>query len=104
MKILKFVVVLLLIVLFLIFVIQNVGQEITLKFFSEANSVTAEMVIVLLITLVIGFLIGFLVSGIQMLAAKNKLRILSSKYQKLKDELDLLRNKEIKEIEENQEE
>jgi len=57
---------------------------------------------VLLISLVSGFLIGYLLAGFQILEQKNKLRVLHSEYKKLKKEVDLLRNKEIEDVEENE--
>ncbi len=102
MKYLKLLALILVILMLLVFVIQNVGQKITLKFFTDAYSFSTEMIIVLLIALVIGFLIGYLLAGVQILEQKNKLRVLNSEYKKLKKEVDLLRNKELEDVEENE--
>lgn len=102
MKYLKILALILVILILLIFVIQNVGQKITLKFFTDAYSFSTEMIVVLLISLVSGFLIGYLLAGVQILEQKNKLRVLHSEYKKLKKEVDLLRNKELEDVEENE--
>ncbi len=102
MKYLKLLALILVILILLVFVIQNVNQEIKLKFFTDSYSFSTEMIIVLLISLVIGFLIGYLLAGVQILEQKNKLRVLNSEYKKLKKEVDLLRNKEIEDVEENE--
>ncbi|MCD6440490.1 MAG: LapA family protein [Candidatus Marinimicrobia bacterium] len=99
MKYLKLLVIILVILILLIFVIQNVGQQVTLKFISDAYSFSTEMIVVLLISVVIGFLIGYLLAGIQVLEQKNKVRALNSEYKKLKKEVDLLRNKDIEDVE-----
>ncbi|HCK99364.1 MAG TPA: hypothetical protein DHW42_04580 [Candidatus Marinimicrobia bacterium] len=99
MKYLKLLVIVLVVLILLIFVIQNVGQNITLKFISDAYSFSTEMIVVLLISVVIGFLMGYLLGGIQILEQKNKVRVLNSEYKKLKKEVDLLRNKDIEDVE-----
>ena len=91
-------VIILVVLILLIFVIQNVGQQVTLKFISDAYSFSTEMIVVLLISVVIGFLIGYLLAGIQVLEQKNKVRALNSEYKKLKKEVDLLRNKDIEDV------
>lgn len=101
MKYLKLLVIVLIIALLLIFVIQNVGQEVNLKFFRESSVITTEMILVVLVTLVIGFLIGYLIGGVQILNQKNRFRVLAAEYKKLKKELDLLRNKDLEETEES---
>lgn len=99
MKYLKLLVIILVVLILLIFVIQNVGQQVTLKFISDAYSFSTEMIVVLLISVVIGFLIGYLLAGIQVLEQKKKVRALNSEYKKLKKEIDLLRNKDIEDVE-----
>jgi uncharacterized integral membrane protein len=102
MKYLKLLALILVILILLVFVIQNVGQKITLKFFTDSYSFSTEMIVVLLISLVIGFLIGYLLAGVQILEQKTKLRVLNSEYKKIKKEVDLLRNKELEDVEENE--
>jgi len=97
MKFVKFIVLLVIVLLLLIFVVQNVGQQVTLKFFSASNTFATEMIIVLLLAIVVGFLLGFLLAGIEILSAKNKLRVLGAEYKKLKEEVDHLRNQNIEE-------
>ncbi|GEM_PF-1190832 len=95
MKFIKLIVMFAVIILLLIFVVQNVGQQVTLKFFAAANTFTTEMIMVVLIAGVIGFLIGLLMAGLEIFSAKNKLRVLAAEYKKLRDELDQLRNQNI---------
>lgn len=102
MKYLKLLVMIILVLLLLVFVVQNVGQEITLKFFSDAYSVSTEMIIVLILTIVVGFLFGYLIAGIQVLEHKNRLRLLNNEYKKLKKEIDLLRNRDLEEMTETE--
>ncbi len=101
MKIVKILAFSLVIVLLLIFVIQNVGQQITLKFFSESKIVTTEMIIVVLLSLILGVIIGVLISGMQLLTMKRTLNAVNTEYTKLKDEVDYLRNKDIENLEDN---
>jgi uncharacterized integral membrane protein len=97
MSALKWILVIIIVAFLLVFVMQNVGQMVTLRFFTQALTPEggAEVILVILLTFILGLLIGFLFSGFQILAAKNQLRVLSNAYRKLKKELDLLRNKDI---------
>ena len=97
MKFAKFIILFVLVVLLLIFVIQNLGQQVTLKFFSISKTFTTEMIIVMLLAIVVGFLLGFLLAGVEILSAKNKIRVLGTEYKKLKEEVDHLRNQNIEE-------
>ena len=99
MKYLKLLALVLIVLLLLVFVIQNVGQKITLKFFSSNYTFSTEMIVVLLISLVFGFLIGYLIAGFQILEQKRIVRVLNGEYKKLKKEIDLLRNKDLEEVE-----
>ncbi len=99
MKYLKLLVLVLIVLLLLVFVIQNVGQKITLKFFSSNYAFSTEMIVVLLISLVCGFLIGYLIAGFQILEQKKIVRVINSEYKKLKKEIDLLRNKDLEDVE-----
>lgn len=99
MKYVKLLVLVLIVLLLLVFVIQNVGQKITLKFFSSNYMFTTEMIIILLIALVIGFLGGYLIAGFQILEQKKINRLLNTEYKKLKKEIDLLRNRELEDVE-----
>ena len=97
MKFAKLIILFIVFLLLLIFVAQNSEQNITLKFFTNANTFTTKAIVVLLITLMIGLLIGFFISSIQIISAKNKLRVISTEYKKLKNEVDLLRNIDVEE-------
>lgn len=97
MKFAKLIILFIVFLLLLIFVAQNSEQNITLKFFTNANTFTTKAIVVLLITLMIGLLIGFFISSIQIISAKNKLRVVSTEYKKLKNEVDLLRNIDVEE-------
>lgn len=97
MKFAKLIILFIVFLLLLIFVAQNSEQNITLKFFTNANTFTTKAIVVLLITLMIGLLIGFFISSIQILSSKNKLRVVSTEYKKLKNEVDLLRNIDVEE-------
>ncbi|RKY60822.1 MAG: hypothetical protein DRP96_04910 [Candidatus Neomarinimicrobiota bacterium] len=99
MKYLKLLFLVLIILFLLVFVIQNVGQKITLKFFSSNFAFSTEMIVALLISLVVGFLIGYLIAGFQILEQKKIVRALKSEYKKVKKEIDLLRNKDLEEVE-----
>ena len=99
MKYLKLLALVLVILFLLVFVVQNVGQKITLKFFSDNYAFTTEMIVVLLLTLVFGFLIGYLIAGFQILEQKKIVRAITNEYKKIKKEIDLLRNKELEEVE-----
>ena len=97
MKFAKLIILFIVFLLLLIFVAQNSEQNITMKFFTNANTFTTKAIVVLLITLMIGLLIGFFISSIQILSSKNKLRVISTEYKKLKNEVDLLRNIDVEE-------
>lgn len=97
MKFAKLIILFIVFLLLLIFVAQNSEQDITLKFFTNTNTFTTKAIVVLLITLMIGLLIGFFISSIQILSSKNKLRVISTEYKKLKNEVDLLRNIDVEE-------
>lgn len=99
MKYVKLLLLVLVVLLLLVFVVQNVGQKITLKFFSSSYMFTTEMIIVLLIALVVGFLAGYLIAGFQILEQKKVNRILNTEYKKLKKETDMLRNRELEDVE-----
>ncbi|MBN2602112.1 MAG: LapA family protein [Candidatus Marinimicrobia bacterium] len=99
MKYLKLLVLVFIVLLLLIFVIQNVGQKITLKFFSSNYAFSTEMIVVLLIAMVLGFLIGYLIAGFQILEQRRIVHVLNGEYKKLKKEIDLLRNKDLEEVE-----
>jgi len=97
MKFAKLIILFIVFLLLLIFVAQNSEENITMKFFTNANTFTTKAIVVLLITLMIGLLIGFFISSIQILSSKNKLRVVSTEYKKLKNEVDLLRNIDVEE-------
>ncbi|MDD5765262.1 MAG: lipopolysaccharide assembly protein LapA domain-containing protein [Candidatus Marinimicrobia bacterium] len=99
MKYVKLILLFAIIVVLLIFVLDNAGQKITLKFFGNSIE-NLEMIIALLITLLIGILIGFFISALEIFAVNSKMRALNADYKKLKQEVDVLRNKDLDEPEE----
>ena len=99
MKIVKVILFFLLLILIVLFIVQNIGQPVEIKFFSNQSIISTEMIVVVTIAFIIGTILGMLFSGIQLLKTKNKLRVLTREYEKQKKELNLLRNKELKEIE-----
>ncbi|MFH1212970.1 MAG: LapA family protein [Candidatus Neomarinimicrobiota bacterium] len=101
MKFLRLIAVIVIMFLMVVFITQNYGQVIHLKFFWNSSSVEMDMVILVFITLMLGLVIGFLIAGVQILAARSDLRVLSNDYKKLKKEIDLLRNQGIDEVDEN---
>jgi len=100
MKVAKIVIYIVIAIILLVFVIQNVGQQVTIKFFSAKNAITTEMIIIVLFSFVVGLLVGVLLTGVQLMSTKSKIRVISKEYDKIKKELNLLRNKEIQELEE----
>lgn len=102
MKILKFLVLIILMFLLIVFVVQNYGQIVHVKFIFSGNQLEMELVILLFITLLIGLIIGFLYSALHILSAKSQLKTLNKEYEQLKKEVDLLRNQGIIEDEFNQ--
>ena len=100
MKIAKVILFFLLLILLVLFVVQNIGQPVDIHFFSKDAVISTEMIVVVTIAFIIGTIFGMLFSGIQLIKTKNKLRVLTKEYEKQKKELNLLRNKELKEIEE----
>jgi len=100
MKIAKVILFFLLLIILVLFVVQNIGQPVDIHFFSNEAIVSTEMIVVVTIAFIVGTIFGMLFSGIQLLKTKNKLRVLTKEYEKQKKELNLLRNKELKEIEE----
>ena len=99
MKIAKVILFFLLLIFIVLFVVQNIGQPVDIKFFSNQSIISTEMIVVVIISFILGIIIGMLFSGIQLLKTKNKLRVITKEYEKQKKELNLLRNKELKEIE-----
>ncbi len=92
MKFLKLLVLIIVMFLLIVFVAQNDGHPVPIKFLFSTATVEMDAVILIFISFLIGLLLGFLYSGFQILAAKNHLRVLNNEYQKLKKEVDLLRN------------
>lgn len=101
MKLLRLIAVILIMFFLVIFITQNYGQVVNLKFFWSPTITEMDMVILVFITLMLGLVIGFLVAGIQVLAARSDLRVLNNDYKKLKKEIDLLRNQGLDEFDEN---
>ncbi|HMA61977.1 MAG TPA: LapA family protein [bacterium] len=100
MKIAKVILFFLLLVFIVLFVVQNIGQPVSIKFFSNENIISTEMIVVVTIAFILGTIFGMLFSGIQLIKVKRKLRVITKEYEKLEKEVNLLRNKELKEIEE----
>jgi len=100
MKFAKLIIILTVVLFVLLFIVQNVGQQVEVKFFSETNSITTDMIIILFISMLFGLIMGYLFSGIQILSAKNTIRVLKKNYEKMQKEINLLRNKEISQSEE----
>ncbi|MFA4838213.1 MAG: LapA family protein [Candidatus Neomarinimicrobiota bacterium] len=99
MKYVKLILLFAIIVVLLIFVLDNADQKITLKFFGTTVE-NLEMIIALLITFLIGMVVGFFISALQVFAVNSKMRALNADYKKLKQEVDVLRNKDLEEPEE----
>ncbi|MBO8129996.1 MAG: LapA family protein [Candidatus Marinimicrobia bacterium] len=98
MKILKLIIYIIVIFLILIFVIQNLGQPISIVFFSKSHPLKSEMIIVLLITFIIGIMLGLAFSTLSIIALKARIKTLTAENKKLKVELDRYRNKEINQV------
>ncbi len=103
MKLLRWIVTILIMFLIVIFVIQNsnLNPPVKMKFFWIADVKEVDVLILVFVTFLLGLVIGFLVAGIQVLATKNDLRVLTNDLKKLKRETDLLRNQGLDEIDEN---
>lgn len=95
MKVLKFFLSIILMFLVIVFVVQNYGQVVKIKFFLSNTNVEMDMVIMMFIAFLVGLLIGILYCGFHILSAKNQLRALQREYTQLKKEIDLLRNQGI---------
>ncbi len=101
MKILRLLAGILVMFFLVVFITQNYGQVVNLKFFWSPAVTTIDMVILLFIALILGLVIGFLIAGVQILATKSDLRVLTNDYKKLKKEIDLLRNQGLDEVDDN---
>ena len=99
MKWMKLIIFVIIVVLLLIFVVQNVGQPVKLVFFSKSNTFESEMIVVVLVALIIGVIIGTIFSVFQIMAAKNRIRVVLTENRKLQKELNLLRNVDVEESE-----
>jgi uncharacterized membrane protein YciS (DUF1049 family) len=99
MKILRLIAVVVIMFFFVIFITQNYGQMVNLKFFWTPKVTSLDMVILVFITLMLGLVIGFMIAGVQVLAAKSEIRSLSNDLKKLKKETDLLRNQGLEDVE-----
>ena len=90
MKIAKVILFFLLLIFIVLFVVQNIGQPVDIKFFSNQSIISTEVIVVVIIAFILGIIIGMLFSGIQLLKSKNKLRVITKEYEKQKKELNLL--------------
>jgi len=95
MKVIKMILIIVIAFLLSLFIIQNLGKTIDIKFFTENNIFTIEFVIALLITLIFGIMIGLLFAAVNLINTKSQLRTLKKEYLKLEKEVNLLRNKEV---------
>ncbi len=95
MKVIKMILIIVIAFLLSLFIIQNLGKTIDIKFFTENNIFTIEFVIALLITLIFGIIIGLLFAAVNLINTKSQLRTLKKEYLKLEKEVNLLRNKEV---------
>ena len=99
-KIVKVILFFLLLVGIVLFVMQNLNEPVDITLFSGQNVVTTEMIVVVMIAFITGMLVGMLFTGIQWYKTKKKLRMLADEYEKMQQEVDLLRNQEIMDFEE----
>lgn len=74
---------------------QNLGKNVDIKFFSESNIITVELVIALFVSILLGILFGLLFSAVNLVNTKSQVRVLKKEYLKIEKELNLLRNKEV---------
>ncbi|PIS30660.1 MAG: hypothetical protein COT43_01410 [Candidatus Marinimicrobia bacterium CG08_land_8_20_14_0_20_45_22] len=99
MKYVKLVLLFAIIVVLLIFVTDNADQVIKLKFLGTTIE-NLKMVVALLITFLIGILVGFFISALEIFAVHSKMRAMDADLKKLKQEVDVFRNKDLDEPEE----
>ena len=99
MKIVKMISIILIAFVLSLFIMQNLNQTIDIKFFTEQNVYTVELVIALFISLLLGILLGVLFSAVSLINAKSQIRVLKKEYIKLEKEVNLLRNKEVNKAE-----
>jgi len=95
MKIVKLVLLITIVFFLSLFIMQNLGKNVDIKFFSENNVVTVEIVTALFISLLLGALFGLLFSAVHLINTKSQVRVLKKEYLKLEKEVNLLRNKDV---------
>jgi len=103
MKIFKMILVIVIAFFLSLFIIQNLNKPIDIKFFSETNVFTVELVIAMMVPLLLGILIGAMFSAVYLINTKSQLRVLKKEYLKLEKEVNLLRNKEVNKAETTEE-
>ncbi|MBN2280842.1 MAG: DUF1049 domain-containing protein [Candidatus Marinimicrobia bacterium] len=95
MKIFKMILIIVIAFFLSLFILQNLNKPIDVKFFTENNIYTIELVIALLVPLLLGILLGAMFSAVYLINTKTQLRVLKKEFLKLEKEVNLLRNKEV---------
>ncbi len=98
MKITKLVLIIVVVLFLSLFIMQNLEKNVDIKFFSESNIITVELVVALFISLLLGLLFGLLFCAIHLINTKSQVRVLKKEYLKLEKEVNLLRNKEVSNV------
>lgn len=95
MKIVKMILIITIVFFMSLFIMQNLEKNVDIKFFSESNIITVELVIVIFVSLLIGLLFGLLFAAVSLINTKSQVRVLKKEYINLEKEVNLLRNKEV---------
>lgn len=95
MKIVKMILIIVIVFFLSLFIMQNLNQTVDIKFFSESNIISVELVIALFVSILLGILFGLLFSAVSLINTKSQVRVLKKEYLKLEKEVNLLRNKEV---------
>ncbi len=102
MKIFKMILIIVIAFFLSLFIMQNLNQTVDIKFFTNSNTFTVEVVVALFVSLILGVLFGVMFSAVHLINAKSKNRVLKKEYLKLEKEVNLLRNKEVNKSDNNQ--
>jgi len=103
MKIVKMILIILIVFFLSLFLMQNLGKNVDIKFFSESNVITVELVVALFVSTLLGMLFGLIFSAINLINLKGQIRVLKKEYLKIEKELNLLRNKEVNQTKDDNE-